>query len=169
MPCSDHVILLKATAQHGRERRPVSYLSAFGLFRLSRGVPRRLLSEAYQPSSQRSIPTTIKSGSSTLKKRWCVKLMDYQFGYFRLPRGLTRRTRHCRSRAGARHSMCELTTRHGRGTAWERHGRDMGTVCYVWIGLCCPSSRVLMLYSQQLAFVILFMLSASDLADSQHN
>jgi hypothetical protein len=46
-------------------RRPVGYLSAFGFFRLPRGVPRRLLSEAYQ-SSQRSIPTTVKSGSSTI-------------------------------------------------------------------------------------------------------
>jgi len=29
------------------ERRPVGYLPAFGFFRLPRGVPRRLLSEAY--------------------------------------------------------------------------------------------------------------------------
>jgi len=50
------------------EWRPVGYLPAFGFFRLSRGVPRRLLSEAYQSSSQRSIPTTIRSGSSTLHK-----------------------------------------------------------------------------------------------------
>jgi hypothetical protein len=39
--------------------------------------------------------------------------------------------RHCRSRAGARHGMCELMARHGRGTAWARHGH----ACYVWIGL----------------------------------
>jgi hypothetical protein len=39
------------------ERRPVGYLPAFGFFRLPRGVPRSLLSEAYQFSSQRSIPT----------------------------------------------------------------------------------------------------------------
>ena len=44
------------------ERRPVGYLPAFGFFRLPRGVSRRLLSEAYQSSSQRSIPTTVKSG-----------------------------------------------------------------------------------------------------------
>jgi hypothetical protein len=50
------------------ERWPVGYLPAFGFFRLARGVPRRLLSEAYQSSSQRSIPTTVKSGSSTLQK-----------------------------------------------------------------------------------------------------
>ena len=57
------------------ERRPVGYLPAFSFFRLPRGVPRRLLSEAYQ-SLQLSIPTTVKSGSSTLQKRRCVKLLD---------------------------------------------------------------------------------------------
>ena len=38
-----------------------------------------------------------------------------QFGHFRLPCGHSRRTRHCRSRAGARHGVCELT--HGMGAA----------------------------------------------------
>ena len=42
-------------------------------------------------------------------------------GYFRLPCGHSRRARHCRSRAGARHGMCELT----HGMAGERHGRSM--------------------------------------------
>ena len=55
------------------------------------GVPRRLLPEAYHSSSQRSIPTTVKSGSSTLQKRQSVKLLDLQFGYFRLPRRVPRR------------------------------------------------------------------------------
>jgi hypothetical protein len=54
------------------ERRPVGYLPAFGFFRLRRGVPRRLLPEAYQSSSQRSIPATVKSGSSTLQKEQFV-------------------------------------------------------------------------------------------------
>ena len=102
------------------KRWPVGYLPAFSFFRLPRGVPRRLLSEAYQSSLQRSIPAAVKSGSSTLQKRRSVKLLDEQFGYFRLPHGLSRRTWHCRSRAGARHGMCELTAQHGRGTAWER-------------------------------------------------
>ena len=56
-------------------RRPVGYLPVFGFFRLPHGVPRRLLSEAYQ-SSQRSIPTTVKSGSNTLQNRRSVKLLD---------------------------------------------------------------------------------------------
>jgi len=42
-------------------------------------------------------------------------------GYFQLSCGLSRRTRHCRSRAGARHGMCELMAWHGRGTVWARH------------------------------------------------
>ena len=50
------------------ERQPVGYLLAFGNFRLPRRVPRRLLSEAYQSSSQRSIPTTVKSGIARLKR-----------------------------------------------------------------------------------------------------
>ena len=58
------------------KRRHVGYLPAFGFFRLPRVVPRRLLSEAYQSSSQRSIPTTVKSGRSTLQKRRSVKLLD---------------------------------------------------------------------------------------------
>ena len=53
------------------ERRPVGYLPAFGFFRQPRGVPRRLLSEPYQTTSQRSIPTTAKSGISTLQKKIC--------------------------------------------------------------------------------------------------
>jgi len=101
------------------ERRPVVYPSAFGFFRLPRGVSRRLLSEAYQSSSQRSIPKTVKSGSNTLQKGRSVKLLDEQFGCFRLPRRLSRKTRHSRSRAGARHGVCELT--HGMETAWALH------------------------------------------------
>ena len=54
------------------ERWPVGYLPMFSFFRL----PRRLLSEACQTSSQQSIPTTVKSGSSTLQKRRSVKLSD---------------------------------------------------------------------------------------------
>jgi hypothetical protein len=57
------------------ERRPVGYPPTFGFFQLPRGVPRRL-SEAYQSSSQRSIPTTVKSGSNTLQKGRPVKLLD---------------------------------------------------------------------------------------------
>ena len=102
------------------ERRPVGYLPAFGFFRLPRRVTRRLVSEAYQ-SSQRSIPTIVKTGSNTLQKERSVKLFDWQFGCFRLPRGLSRRTRHTRSRAGARHGVCELT----HGMAAKRHGKGM--------------------------------------------
>jgi hypothetical protein len=79
MPCPCHALtmpfFLWPRHNTGAERRPVGYLPAFGFFRLPRGVPRRLLLEAYQSSSQRSIPTTVKSGSSTLQKRRSVELL----------------------------------------------------------------------------------------------
>jgi len=55
------------------ECRPVGCLPTFGFFRLPRGVPRRLLTEAYQSYAQRSIPTTVKTCSSSLQKRPSVK------------------------------------------------------------------------------------------------
>jgi hypothetical protein len=122
-PCLNHTcpampMPLFSRSRHSTdvERRTVGYLPAFGFFRLPNGVLRRLLSEAYQSPSQRSIPTTVKSGSSTLQKIRSVKLLDWQFGYFRLPLGLSRRTRHCRSRAGARHVWINFSAwRHGHG------------------------------------------------------
>ena len=79
MPCPCHALTVPffSRPRHSTavERRPVGYRPAFGYFRLPCGVPRRLLSAAYQ-SSLRSIPTTVKSGSSTLQKRRSVKLMD---------------------------------------------------------------------------------------------
>ena len=68
-------------------------------------------------------------------KKDYVTLLDKQFGYFRLPRGLSRRTR---STAVAWHGMCELTARHGMGAAWDGHGRGMGTTwTRHWYGMLC--------------------------------
>jgi len=80
MPCPCHALTMPFFSRPRQntavERWPVGYLPAFRFFRLPRGVPRRLLSEAYQSSSLRSIPATAKSGSNTLQKRWSVKLLD---------------------------------------------------------------------------------------------
>jgi hypothetical protein len=95
------------------ERRPVGSLPAFGFFLLPRGVPQRLLSKAYQSFSQRSIPMSVKSGSSTLQKRRSVELLDWQFGYFRLPHRLSRRTRQCRSSGAAWHVWINGMAWHG--------------------------------------------------------
>ena len=80
MPCPCHALTMPffSRPRHSTavERRPVDYLPPFGFFRLPRGIPRGLLSEAYQSSSQRSIPTTVKSGSSTLQTRLSAKLLD---------------------------------------------------------------------------------------------
>jgi hypothetical protein len=109
------------------ERRPVGYVPAFGFFRLPRGVPRKLLSEAYQ-SSQQSIPMTVKSGSSTLQKKdnlinCCTSSSDIS-GYH------------------ADFHEDTALSEHGRGAAWHVwinctawQGNGMGTACFVWIGL----------------------------------
>ena len=133
LPCRahaipDHAVLLKTTAQHGRRETACGILARV---RVLPAIPRsstKLLSDAYQSQMQVASvkPNTIcmdeeKSGSSTLQKRRSDTLLDQKFGYFRLPCGHSRRTRHCRIRAGARHGMCELT----HGMAGERHGREM--------------------------------------------
>jgi hypothetical protein len=41
-------------------------------------------------------------------KRELLKPLEWLFGFFRLPRRLSRKTRHWRRTAGARHGMCEL-------------------------------------------------------------
>ena len=53
-------------------------------------------------------------------------------GYFRLPSGHSQMTWHCRSTAGARHSMCELT----HGIAGERHGMCESALRLTFILLC---------------------------------
>ena len=115
------------------ERRPVGYLPAFSFFRLTRGVPRRSLSEAYQSSSQRSIPTTVKSGSSTLQKGRFVGLAVRIFPA--TTRTSTKDTALSEEGRGAAWHVW-INARHGRGKAGERHRRGTGTACYVWIRLC---------------------------------
>jgi hypothetical protein len=112
MPCSNHPFFSRPRHRTTVERRPVGYLPAFGFFRLPRGVRRRLLSEAYQSSSQRSIPTTVKSGSSTLKKDDflnCWTSSSDISGY------------HADFHEG--HGTVEAGQ--GRGMAGERHGHGM--------------------------------------------
>ena len=134
MPSPIMPFFLRSQHSMAVERGSVGLLPRFGFFQLSRGVPRSF----YQTHTNlrcrwpvwNQTPFVMdeeKSGSSTLQKRRSVM----QFGYFRLPCGLSRRTRHCRSRAGPRHGLCELT----HGIAGERHGHGTGTACYVWIGL----------------------------------
>ena len=130
LPCRahaipDHAILLKATAQHGRRERACWPTVRVRLLPAITRSSTKLLSDAYQSQMQMAtvksntvVVDEEKSGSSTLQKRRSVT----QLGYFRLPCGLSRRTRYCGSRAEARHGMCELT----HGMAGERHGKGMG-------------------------------------------
>ena len=54
MPCYAPTMTFFSRPRHSTsvERRPVDDLPAFGFFRLPRGVPRRLLSDAYQSQMQ---------------------------------------------------------------------------------------------------------------------
>jgi hypothetical protein len=121
MPCPCHSLTMpffsRPRDSTAIERRPVGYLLAFGFFRQPRGVPQRLLSEAYQSSSQRSIPTTVKSGGSTLQKDdllncWTISSdisgyhADFHEGH---------------STVGAWHVWSNGMAWHGRGTAQARH------------------------------------------------
>jgi len=137
LPCRghaipNHAVILKATAQHGRPETACGLLARVRFLSPTTRSSTKLLTDAYQSWMQvASVKTNTvctdeeKSGSSTLQKRWSATLLEYQFGYFRLPCGHSRRTRRCRSRAWARHGMCELTQ--GMGTAWGRHGK--GRLC----------------------------------------
>jgi hypothetical protein len=129
MLCSDHAVLLKDTAQHVRRE------TACGLPACFRPLP-----ATTQRSTKvviRCIPVSGAGGQCEIKHRlsWTRKRVvaahykkddmlhcwTSSFGYFRLSCGLSRRTRHYRSRAGARHGMCQLT----QGMAGERHGHCM--------------------------------------------
>jgi hypothetical protein len=115
------------------ERWPVSYLPAFGFFRLPRGVLRRLLSETYQ-SSQRSVPTTVKNGSSTQQKRLSVKLLGLVVRVFPVTtQAFTKDTALSEHGRGAAWHVCI------NGTAWQ--GKGMGTA---WAphALCESAFRV---------------------------
>ena len=113
------------------QRQPVGYLPAFSFFRLPRGVPRRLLSEAYQSSSQRSIPTTVRVVVAHYKiddmlNCW-TNSSDISGYHADFHEG------HGNVGAGQGRGMACVNLRHGM--AGERYGCGMGTACYVWIGL----------------------------------
>ena len=129
LPCRahaipDHAILLKATAQHSLRERTCGLTACI---RLLPAITRSSMKVVI-----RRIPISDAGGQCETKHRlsWTRKRVvaaHYkkddvtQFGYFRLPCGLSRMTRHCGSRAGARHGMCELT----HGMAGARHGYVM--------------------------------------------
>jgi len=123
-PCHAPIMPFFSRPRHSTvvERRPVGYLPAFGFFLLLRGVPRIPVSDAGgQCETKHCLSWKRKRVVATHYKNRSVTLLDQQFGYFRLPCGHSRWTRHCRTRAGARRGMCELT----HGMAGERHRHGM--------------------------------------------
>jgi hypothetical protein len=118
MPCPCHALTLLFFARPrystAVERRPVGYLPTFGFFHLPRRVPQKLLSEAYQ-SSQWSIPTTVKSGSSTLQKRreLAVQIFPATMWTFTKDMALSEQ-----GRSAAWHVWI-------KGTTWAWHGQGI--------------------------------------------
>jgi len=123
MPMPSWKWLLKVMAQHGIgeltsavKRRHVADLPAFSFFWLPYGVPRRLLSEAYQSQMQVASVLNCWTRSSDISSYHT----DFHKG-------------HGTVRAGQWRSMtCELMH---QGMAGEQCGNGMGTECYVWISL----------------------------------
>jgi len=129
MPCSDHAVLLKATAQHVRQE------TACGLPARVRLLPASTWSST--KVVKRSMTITDAGSQCEIKQRlsWtrkravaarykkddllnCWTISSDISGYhadFREGHGTIR----------AWHGMCELTARHGRGTAWARHGHGV--------------------------------------------
>ena len=127
MPCSDHAVLLKATAQHVR-RETVC------------GLPTRvrLLPATTRSSTKiiiRSIPISDAGGHCETKqcfswtrkrmvaahykkKKKSVTLLDSQFGYFRLPRGLSRRLSEAYQSQMQEASVKPNNVCHGRRKEW---------------------------------------------------
>jgi hypothetical protein len=128
------------------KRRPVGYLPTFGYYRLPRGVPRRLLSEAYHSPSQQSIPTTVKSEGSTLQKRRAVPVFPATM------RTVTKDTALSEQGRGAAWHVW-INARHGRGTAWARHEHGRGAAWQVWIRLKAVKAIYLIDINQELLFI----------------
>jgi hypothetical protein len=131
---------------------PCSTVLFFWRSRLLRGVPRRLLSAAYQSQCEtkhRLSWTRKRVLAAHYKKDDLLNCWTSSSDISGHHVDLTRRTRHCRSRAGARHGMCELTY----GMAGEGHGRGMLCVnrpLTSWnpLGHCRPVTGLLYLYVQ---------------------
>jgi len=132
-PCRAHAVLWpgRSSQGHGTARPSRDGLWATCPLSVSSGYHTEFHEGCYQKHTNfrcrwqvwnetKFVMNEENSASNTLQKRRSLKLLDLQFEYFRLPWVLSRRTRHYRNMAGARHGMCELTGRHGRGTAWAR-------------------------------------------------
>ena len=126
---SDYAVLLKATAQNGRREtacgRPVRIRLLPTTKRSSTKVVFRRITisdaSGQCETKQRLSPKMERVVAAHYKKDSLLNCWTSILGYFRLSCRLSRRIRHCRSRAGARDGMCELT----KGIAGERYGNGM--------------------------------------------
>ena len=139
----DHEILLKATAQHGHRERACGLTARVRLPPAIKWSSKKLFSDAYQSQIQVASvkPNTVYNGRG---KEWqqhtTKKTIFYTVGlavriFPATMRTFTKDT-DCRSRAGARHGMCELT--HDMSGEW--HGN--GVLCVNRPLLICGWQRV---------------------------
>jgi hypothetical protein len=113
------------------ERRPVGDLPAIGFFRLPRRVPRKLLSVAYHSQmqvasvKQNNMSCTRKRvGAAHYKKDALLKCGTAVRIFPATMRTFTKDTALSEQGTGAAWHVL-INERHGRGTAWEQHGRGM--------------------------------------------
>ena len=124
-PCDAVTIPFSSRPWHSTvfERQPVGYRPAFGFFRLSPEFHEDCYQKHTNPI-QWSIPTTVKSGSSTLQKRWSVKLVGLAVRIF--PAATRTFTK---DMALSEQGRCATWHVWINGTVWQE------TACYVWIDL----------------------------------
>jgi hypothetical protein len=114
MPCSDHAVLLKATAQHGRRE------TAYGLpsrFRLLAATTRKHT----KPPHNNPYPRVQRVVSAQYKKDDLLNCWTSSSDISGYHADFHEGHGHCWSRAGERHGMCELT----HGMAGEQHEHGM--------------------------------------------
>ena len=129
LPCHAHAMLrpCRSSQGHGRARVPretVGYLPAFGFFRLPRGVPRKLLSDAYQSQMQVASvkPNNVCHGRGKYitNKRICYTVGLAVRIFPATMRTFTKDTALSKHGRGAAWHV-RMNVRHGSGTAWALH------------------------------------------------
>jgi hypothetical protein len=115
MPCSDHAVLLKATAQHSRRETAYGLPARVQLLPATTRSCTKIVIRNIPILPQPSIPTTVKSGSSTLQNVRSVNCLAISSDV-------------CGYHADFHEGHDTFGTGQGRGmacVAWERHERGM--------------------------------------------
>ena len=140
-PCYDHAVLLKATAQQVRRE------TACGLPARVRLLP--ATTRCFTKVVTRSISISDASGQCENKQRWSWTRKRVAAAHYKKD-DLSNCWLAVRIFPATMRTFTKDTalSEHGRGAAWHVwingiawQGNDMGTACYVWIGLKTVGSR----------------------------